>query len=510
MEKREAQPNNAKNDRQSLPDRPPVIAIMGHVDHGKSKLLDYIRKTNVVEGEAGGITQHISAYEVEYNSKERGLKKITFLDTPGHEAFRSVRTHGAQVADIAILVVAADEGVKTQTIEALETIKASKLPYIVALSKIDKEGANADRTKIALSEHGIYAEGYGGDIPVVPISSITGQGVEDLFEMILLVAEIEELKGDRRNVARGFIIEAKVDCRKGISATLIVKDGVIKQGEFVVAGDALAPIRIMEDFAGKKIVEATFSMPISIVGFNKLPQVGELFEVVSTKKEAELLIKENESLKEKIEEVVASSEKEVVFPLILRADVSGSLEAIKHELKKIESDFVDVKVIDCGVGNVNEADIKMVSGKDYSTIVSFNTDTDSGVRDLAERMNVEIQTFNIIYKLTEWVNEKVRSITPIQSIDESRGEARVLKCFSRTKNKQVIGGKVLSGTLSKNTAVKIMRKEEELGRGKILELQSQKTKTDSVYEDNEFGSMVESKEEINGGDVLVAFETVDK
>lgn len=510
MKKEERQQHSDTDDRGRLPDRPPVIAIMGHVDHGKSKLLDYIRKTNVVEGEAGGITQHISAYEVEHHSKERGVKKITFLDTPGHEAFRSVRTHGAQVADIAILVVAADEGVKTQTLEALETIQSAKLPYIVALSKIDKGGADVERTKMALSEHGIYAEGYGGDIPVVPISSITGEGIEDLFEMILLVAEIEELKGDRRNDASGVIIEANVDRRKGILATLIVKEGVIKQGEFIVAGNAFAPVRIMEDFTGKKITEATFSMPINIVGFNRLPEVGGLFEVVSSKKEAENLIKINESLKERADEIVSASDKEIVFPVILRADVSGSLEAIKHEFKKIQSDFVDIKIVDSGVGNISETDIKMISGKEHSTVIGFNTQAEGGVRDLAERMNVDIQTFDIIYKLSEWVEEKVKSITPIQNIDESRGEARVLKCFSRAKNKQVIGGKVLTGTLSKNASVKIMRKDEEICRGKILELQSQKTKTNSVYEDNEFGSMIEAGEEIQGGDVLVAFETVEK
>ncbi|MEX0933329.1 MAG: translation initiation factor IF-2 [Candidatus Paceibacterota bacterium] len=510
MKKEEVQLDTVTSERQLLPDRPPVIAIMGHVDHGKSKLLDYIRKTNVVEGEVGGITQHISAYEVEHNSKERGIKKITFLDTPGHEAFRSVRTHGAQVADIAVLVVAADEGVKTQTLEALETIQSAKLPYIVALSKIDKSGADVEKTKMALSEHGIYAEGFGGDIPVVPISSITGEGVEDLFEMILLVAEIEELKGDRRNDASGVVIEANVDRRKGILATLIIKEGVIKQGEFVVAGNAFAPVRIMEDFTGKKITEATFSMPINIVGFNKLPEVGALFEVVSSKKEAENLIRINESLKQKVDEIVSASSKEIVFPVILRADVSGSLEAIKHEFKKFQSDFVDVKIVDSGVGNISETDIKMISGKEHSTVIGFNTQAEGGVRDLAERMNVSIETFDIIYKLSEWVEEKIKSITPIQNIDELRGEARVLKCFSRAKNKQVIGGKVLSGTLSKNDPIKIMRKEEEICRGKILELQSQKTKTNSVYEDNEFGSMIEACEEIQGGDMLVAFETVEK
>lgn len=483
---------------------------MGHVDHGKSKLLDYIRKTNVVEGEAGGITQHISAYEVEHTSSEHGVKKITFLDTPGHEAFRSVRTHGATVADIAILVVAADEGVKTQTIEALETIKGAKLPFIVALNKIDKPGSDIDRIKMSLSEHGIFAEDYGGDVPVVPISAITGQGINDLLDMILLVAEIEELKSDPEAKASGVVIEANVDRRKGVSATLVIKAGAIAQGQFIVAGGAYAPIRIMEDFTGKKISEAVPSMPISIVGFNKLPEVGEVFEVVTTKKDAELLAAENESLREKVEEAISTSQKEVVFPLVIRADVSGSLEAIKHEFKKIESEYVDIKIVDSGVGNISEADIKLIAGKKHSTVLGFNTKTEAGVTDLAERMGVDIQTFNIIYKMTEWVEEQVNSITPARDVEEIRGEAKILKRFSRTKNKQVLGGKVTSGVLTKNSQVRVLRRGEEIVRGKILELQSQKTKTDRVNEDNEFGSMIEAKEDILEGDVVVAFDIVRK
>lgn len=483
---------------------------MGHIDHGKSKLLDYIRKTNISEKETGGITQHISAYEVEHTSKEHGIKKITFLDTPGHEAFQAVRNHGAQVADIAILVIAADEGVKTQTLEALETIKLAGLPYIVALNKIDKPGADPERVKISLSEHGIYAEGYGGDIPVVPISALTGQGVDDLLDMILLVAEVEELKGNPQNEASGVIIEANIDRRKGVSATLIIKDGVIRQGEFVIAGGAYAPVRIMEDFTGKKIVEATFSMPVSIVGFNKLPEIGSLFETASTKKEAEAVAKRNELMEEKLEEIISKSDKEVVFPIIIRADVSGSLEAIRHEFKKIHSDLVDFKIIDSGVGNISETDVKLIAGNLHATIIGFNSKADAGVRELAERMSVEIQTFDIIYKLTEWVEEKLLSITPVQEIEVEQGKAKVLKCFSKTKNKQVLGARIVSGSFTKGNSVKIVRRDEEIGRGKILELQSQKTKTDSVHEGNEFGSMIEAKEEIMGGDILIAFEIVKK
>lgn len=483
---------------------------MGHIDHGKSKLLDHIRKTNVVAGESGGITQHISAYEVEHDSKEHGVKKITFLDTPGHEAFRAVRARGAQVADIAILVVAADEGVKKQTLEALETIQTAKIPYIVAINKIDKPEANLERAKLSLSENGIYIEEYGGQIPAVALSAVTGQGVNELLDMILLVAELEEFKGDRRTEASGVVIEANVDNRKGVSATLIIKDGVLQLGKFVVAGGAYSPVRIMEDFTGKKLETATFSMPVRIVGFNKLPPIGEIFEVVSNKKEAENLAKQNEADLAKIDEAVSSTEKEVVFPIILRADVSGSLEAIKYEIGKIKSDLVDIKIIDADVGSISESDIKLLAGKEYSTILGFNTILDAGVAELAERMNVVVETFDIIYRLTEWLEERVKSITPLQEVEEVQGQAKILKTFSRTKNNQVVGGKVTQGILTKNGTIKILRRDEEVGRGVIKELQSQKVKTETIYEDSEFGTMIEAEEDIQPGDVIQVFKVVKK
>lgn len=490
--------------------RPPVIAVMGHIDHGKSKLLDYIRKTNIVDEEIGGITQRISAYEVRHKTKEGEIKNITFLDTPGHEAFRSVRARGAQVADIAILVVAADEGVKPQTLEALETIRSARIPYIVALNKIDKQGINIERAKASLSEHGIYAENYGGDVPVVPVSAVTGEGISDLLDMIILVAELAELTGNPDGKPSGVVIEASVDKRKGISATLIVKEGTIRQGEYIVAGDACAPVRIMEDFTGKKLTAASFSMPVHIVGFNRPPEVGAIFESAKNKKEAEVIALKNKGLRECVGKTDAEECKEVVFPVIVRADVFGSLAAIQHELAKIKNDSVGLKVVGEGVGNISEADVKLVAGSEHSTILGFSTGVDAGVNELAERMSVEIKTFDIIYKLSEWVEEKMSSLTPVKEIEEKHGEAKILRCFSKTKARQVIGGRVLSGTISKGDTVIVMRRGTEIGRGKILELQSQKSNVQSVYEETEFGAMVETKTEIVVGDTLVAFKKVKK
>jgi translation initiation factor IF-2 len=283
----------------NLIERPPIVAVMGHVDHGKSTLLDYIRKSNVVAGEHGGITQHISAYELEHKNPEGVIKKITFLDTPGHEAFSNMRSRGAKAADIAILVVAADDGVNSQTKEVFETIKETKTPFIVAINKIDKPGANIEKTKNSLVENGIYIEGYGGDISVVEISGKTGKGIPELLETILLTAELEGLKGDTNKNATGLVIESNLDEKRGVSATLVIKDGTLKKGMFIVADDAISTTRIFESFNGKSLTEASFSSPISITGFTcptkifglvKVPKVGEKFYSFDTKKEAEAFI----------------------------------------------------------------------------------------------------------------------------------------------------------------------------------------------------------------------------
>lgn len=491
-------------------ERAPVIAVMGHIDHGKSKLLDYIREENVVEGETGGITQHLGAYEVKHDSKEHGTKKITFLDTPGHEAFRAIRSRGAEVADIAILVVAADEGVKPQTVEALETIRAAGIPFIVAINKIDKPEADVNQAKISLSEHDILIEEYGGQVPAVPISAISGEGIDDLLDMILLVAELEEISGDTNASLEAIVIEANVDTKKGISATLIIKNGCINQGEFVVVGNTFAPVRIMENFTGAKIEQACFSMPIRIVGFNALPTIGERAHIVDSKKHAEALARENHDAKQKPKVQEAPEEGGVTLPLIIRADVSGSLEAILHEIDKIETENVHIRYITKDAGNISENDIKYLAGTPHSTIIGFNVAPDPGVSEMAERSGVEMKTFDVIYEIREWLEKKMRRIKPTEIVDEVHARAKIQKVFSRSKNKQVVGGKVITGKLGVNNEVKIVRRDEAVGRGKLIELQVQKAKTSSVDEGNEFGAMVETRREIAPGDTLEAFVRVEK
>jgi translation initiation factor IF-2 len=494
----------------TITERPPIIVIMGHVDHGKSTLLDYIRESNVVEGEAGGITQHISAYEVEHES-ENGKKRITFLDTPGHEAFGKMRSRGAVIADIAILMVSAEDGIKPQTLEALESIKSAAIPYIVAINKIDKPGADVQKTKNSLLEHGIYLEGMGGSIPFVEISAKRGDGVPELLDMMLLVAEMEELTGDASKQAEGVIIEANVDTKKGISATLVIKDGALERGDFVVADDSLAPVRIFEDYRGKQIDTAVFSSPVRIVGWSKLPQVGATFSSCSNKKEAE--VQATSFVPEACAHALAQSEDEEnpnigLLPLIIKADVSGTLEAIEHELSKLTLERVIVKVIDKGVGGVTENDVNRVAGTTKPVIVSFSVKPDPRAAHLAEQAGVTIKEFDIIYKLTEWIEEEAKRRKPSMDVEDVQGKVKVLKVFSAHKNAQILGGKVVEGTLTDGTQLRIVRHGEEIGRGRIGELQAQKIKCAEVKEGNEFGAKVESPVEIVEGDEFEPFVVV--
>ena len=496
-------------------ERSPVIVIMGHIDHGKSALLDFIRKSNIVEGEAGGITQHTSAYEVEHKTKESGIKKITFLDTPGHEAFSDMRARGATVADIAILVVSAEDGVKSQTLEALNAIKTAKIPYIVAINKIDKPDADMEKTKNSLLENEIYIEGYGGDIPYVPISAKTGKGVPELLDMMALVAEMNELTGDTNKLAEGAVIEANVDPQKGISATLIIKDGTLKKGMYVASGNSYAPVRIFENFLGKKIDEAYFSSPVTIVGWNKLPQVGTTFKTFKKKKEAENYatnFKFEEQAKEiDVQGKIAEKSKECFcIPIILKADVSGTLDAIVQEISKIILPRTVLKIIHSGVGTITENDIKIASGAKDSIIVGFNVSVDAQARSVAEQFDVDIETFNIIYKMTEWLEEEAKKKTPKVEVEEKIGKLKILKLFSKQKNVQVMGGRVVEGKIIKEATIHILRRDNLIGEGKILELQSQKTKITEAKEEMEIGVKIESKIEIAVGDELESFTMVTK
>src|SRR3989338_3078702 len=500
------------NKQSNIIERPPVICIMGHIDHGKSTLLDYIRKTSVTEKEAGGITQKISAYEVVHKNKIGKENKITFLDTPGHEAFCAIRERGVEVADIAVLVVSAEDGVKKQTTEALKCIKDSGIPYIVAINKIDKPGADVERTKQNLAENEIYIEGYGGAVPWVPISAKTGEGVSELLDMMLLVAEIEELKGDANKNAEGVVIEANLDSHQGISGTLIIKDGTLKIGMFVTSGENIASTRLIEDFTGKKIKEASFSSPIKVVGFSGLPAVGSVFKSFETKKEAEshiAVLKENIPMKKKVPQ---DKENENIFfvNIILKAETMGSIEAIRHEIGKIKNDKVKIKVVHSGIGDISENDVKTAGAKAGTIILGFDTNVDPKAQSYAERLVVEIKVFDVIYKLSEWIETKARESTPKFEIEETSGIAKIIRVFSKTKDKYVIGGRVESGLISSGEDAKILRRDQEVGRGKIKELQHQKKKVSEIKEGMEFGCQIQSSIEIASGDKIECYKIVQK
>jgi translation initiation factor IF-2 len=500
----------AKKDN-NLIARPPVVVIMGHIDHGKSTLLDYIRKSNIVAKEAGGITQHLGAYEVVHTNNGK-KQAITFLDTPGHEAFCAIRERGAHVADIAILVVSAEDGVKPQTVEALKCIQAEKIPFIVAINKIDKPEANIERTKQALAEAEIYVEGYGGDVPVVPISALKGTGIPELLDMIILISDLGDFKADSSKLAEGAIIEAGLDTKKGIYATLLIKDGTIASGMTVVAEDAFSPVRILEDFQGKAVKSATFSSPVRVIGFNKIPNVGAKFVVVENKKEAEELAAsfKPESIKLAARKPANSDSSVLSLPFIIKADAIGSLEGIKHELAKIKEEKVTVKIVSEGIGSINEGDVKTAQSDPNIIILSFNAKPDAKAKSFLERNTIRVESFDIIYKLVEFVKELVIEKIPKEYIDEVSGTAKVLALFSKAKDKQILGGKVQQGSLLIGSEVKILRRDAEIGRGKIKELQQQKQKTDEVTEGFEFGTLIESKIEIAVGDKIQGFKTIEK
>lgn len=488
--------------------RPPIVAVMGHIDHGKSSLLDYIRKANVTAGEAGGITQHVSAYEA-VHEHEGAPRSITFLDTPGHEAFRALRSRGAAAADVAILVVAADEGVKPQTMEAYEAIMETNTPFVIAFTKMDTNGADLTRVQTSVLENGIYLEGLGGSIPYAPVSSKTGDGVPELLDLVLLTADLAELSADPDAPAEGFILESSQDPRQGMAATLIVKDGTLSTGQFVVAGQATAPVRFIENFIGERIPAAGPSQPIRISGWSALPPAGTPFMSAKSKKEAEKLSVAPAAKQNTRSEAQSASAEFAYLPLIIKADVTGSIEAIKHELQKVAHERAAVKIIGEGVGAVSEGDVKTAQAGD-GMIIAFTVGTDANARDLAERTGISIETFSIIYDLKDRIAELLTARAPQVTVEEEQGQAKVLKMFNATGVKQVMGAKWVSGVLTLGTKVKIDRRGIELGTGKITNLQVARADVKDIHVEGEFGLQVESKVEIAQGDTLIAVKTVVK
>jgi len=485
--------------------RPPIVVVMGHVDHGKSTLLDFIRHTNIVAGEAGGITQHVAAYEVTH--QHEGVdKRITFIDTPGHAAFSAIRARGANVADIAILVVAADDGVKAQTLEALAQIREAKIPFIVAINKIDKPNANIERTQASILEQDVYLEKFGGDVPWAAISAKVGTGVTELLDLILFVAEIHDYKADATLPATGYVIEAHRDQKRGIAATLIITEGTLESGMSILAGRAISPVRIMEDHAGKNIRSASFSTPVTLTGFDVLPAVGETFRAYKNKKECEAA-RDNmvaELHESPIENRLGSDK--FYLPVIIRADASGSLEAISHEASKIGDEHAAVSIVLSGIGNISENDVKAaMAGTTHAVLIGFNVTVDPIATALAIQHGVTIVTFNIIYKLTEHLEERLLAMKPKRVVEEIAGRARVIKQFSSQKEIHVVGGAVTEGYLAKGGTVRIIRRKVVIGTGEILNMQANKQNVSRVEATSEFGTQIEAKFEIAEGDILEHF-----
>ncbi len=494
----------------TLKKRPPVIVIMGHVDHGKTKLLDTIKKTNVVAEESGGITQHIGAYQIEKKSK-----KITFIDTPGHEAFTTMRTRGSRIADIAILVVAADDGVQPQTKEALRIIKNAGIPMLVAINKIDKPAANIEKIKKELSENNVIPEEWGGDTIVQPISAHTGDGIDNLLETLLLIADTEEenLKTDWKRLALGTVIESHMDKSEGTVATILVQAGILKTGSIVSIDNALyGRIRVMKNHLDEKVKNAEPGTPVKILGLKAMPTVGDIIEEKESEKGLEKRVKTTSreqfaspQTEQKDEEDEGSSLK-----IILKTDTLGSAEAIVESIAKLNlpKDF-KIDFVHKGLGNINENDVQRAKSAD-AVIVGFHIVTPTALANVIDDEKVIVKNFEIIYELLDFLKEKIVEVVKPTYKQKEMGALKILKNFKQTKKSQVVGGSVTDGEIKKGYEFSLLRKGQEIGKGKILELQSGKEAVTTVAKGAEAGLEVQSLLTIEEGDNLEVYETIEE
>ena len=495
-----------------LEPRPPVVCVMGHVDHGKTSILDAIRKTSVTSGEAGGITQHIGAYVVEVSGQ-----KITFLDTPGHEAFTAMRLRGAQSTDIAILVVAADDGVMPQTIEAINHAKAAEIDIIVAINKIDKPSANIDRVKQELTEYGLIAEDWGGTTIMVPVSAHTGEGLQDLLDMILLDAEVKELKANPNRKGRGLILEAQLDKGRGPVATVLVQKGTLNVGDNVTVGTAFGKIRAMIDDKGRRVKKAGPSTPVEILGLNEVPQAGEVFIATDTEKEARAMAetfiatkrekmladtKSKLSLDGLFDQIQAGQIKDL--NIIVKADVQGSVEAVKQSLAKLSNDEVAVKVIHGGVGAINESDVTLASASN-AIIIGFNVRPDNQAKIIAEQEKVDLRLYRVIYNAIEDIEAAMKGMLEPTFEEKIIGHAEVRQTYKVSGVGTIIGGYVQDGKIVRNCKVRLLRDNVVIHEGELASLKRFKDDVKEVNSGYECGMSFEKYNDIKEGDQIEAF-----
>ena len=505
--------DTAEDKAEDLVPRAPVVVVMGHVDHGKTSLLDYIRSAHVASGEAGGITQHIGAYQVDV-----GGKPVTFLDTPGHEAFTAMRARGAMITDIAILVVAADDGIMPQTVESINHAKAANIPIIVAINKMDKPEANPERIKEQLTKYELVPEEWGGETIICPISAKTGMGIDNLLEMVTLTAEMRELKANPNRTAHGTVIEARLDKGRGPVATLLVQNGTLKQGDVIIAGMAVGRVRAMTDYKGNKVTEAGPSVPVEIIGMGEVPGAGDDFHAVADERMARELVaqrkeemknattghaKQKVSLEELFSQIQAGEMKDL--NIIVKADVQGSAEAVKASLEKLSNAEVRVRVIHCAVGAINESDV-MLATTSNAIIVGFNVRPDKNAADSAHRNNVDMRMYRVIYQAIEEIEAAMKGMLAPKFKEVALGEAEVRQVYKITGVGIVAGCYVTEGKVARNAQIRLVRDGIVIHEGVMNSLQRFKDSVKEVARGYECGIGIEKYSDIKEGDIIEAFQ----
>ena len=499
---------------EDLQERPPVVTIMGHVDHGKTTLLDTIRKTNVASGEAGGITQAIGAYQIEYNGK-----KITFIDTPGHAAFTEMRARGASITDIVIIIVAADDGVMPQTKEAIDHAKAAKVPIIVAVNKIDKPDANVERVLTEMSNNGIQPEAWGGDVMFVNISAKTGEGIDDLLERILLISEIEQLKANPDRYATGTVIESKIDKSSGVITNLLIENGTLRLGDPIVVGTISGRVRTLKNDRGENLVKASPSMPVSITGLSESPSAGDKFMAFENEKKAKKVAEERKIIAKEKENKPKSKislddlfnrkeagEKEI--NIILKADVKGSEEAVKNSLLKLDVEGIKINVIRSGIGNITESDVILAEASD-AIIIGFNIRPEHKIVEIAKDKGIDIRLYDIIYKVVEEMEAALKGKLEPEYKEEVTGTAEVRKLFKFSKVGTIAGSYVTSGVIKRGSKVRVIRDGIVVNDSIIASLAREKDQAKEVKQGLECGITIENFNDIKEKDIIEAYELVE-